>query len=277
MVRKAIDARLAAAGIKESAQEARRLLLAVGGESAALPWLDPDAHLSADQTTWLEAACRRREGREPLPHILGEWGFWSLDLKVSKDVLTPRPQSEHLVQCALDALPGGASRVLDLGTGSGAIVLALLSEWPQAEAVAVDISAKALNIARSNARSLDLDNRVRFVEGGWDAALDLAPFDLVVSNPPYIARDEIATLAPEVRDFEPALALDGGKDGLDAYCAIVPLLPRYLSPKGDFALEIGAAQGEAVTALADAHKALSATGLVRDYGSRDRVVTGRHC
>ncbi len=276
-VRRAVAGRLHGAGIEDARLEARHLLAFVSGVDAPMAWLDPDARLSAPQARQLETLCRRREAREPLGHLLGTWGFWSLDLKVSKDVLTPRPETETLVQWALDALPGGAGRILDLGTGSGAIALALLQEWPDAEVVAVDVSAQALQVARENAQGLGLTQRVHLVQGGWDAALGLGRFDLVVSNPPYIASGEIAALQPEVRDHEPALALDGGVDGLDAYRAIVPLLPCYLKPGGRFALETGASQGQAVSTLAKAQQHLCAIHRVRDYGGRDRVVTGRHC
>lgn len=277
LVRRALAERLLHAGIEEAPLEARHLLAFVAGDGAPRPWLDPDAKLSTQQAHRLEQLCRRREAREPLAHILGTWGFWSLDLAVSRDVLTPRPETETLVQWVLDNAPGGALRLLDLGTGSGAIALALLREWPEAEAVLVDLSDKALGMARQNARDLGLAGRVRLLQGGWDAARAQAPFDLVVSNPPYIASAEIAALAPEVRDHEPALALDGGADGLEAYRAIVPLLPHYLKPGGCFALEIGADQGQAVLALAQSQKSLRAIRLVRDYGGRDRVVAGRHC
>ncbi len=237
-------------------------------------WPDPDLRLDKTGAQALEAMVLRREAREPLSHILGAWGFWSLDLAVSKDVLTPRPETERLIEIALGHLGQGPLKILDLGTGSGAILLSLLQERPDAMGLAVDRSPAALQTAMQNAQSLKLDTRTMFVEGDWDAALPHGPFDLVVSNPPYIAHDEIATLEPEVRRYEPVLALDGGMDGLDAYRAILPLLPHYIKPGGAFVLEIGADQGAAVSDMAQAQAGLGDICVSQDLGGRDRVVSG---
>ncbi len=274
LVRQTLMRRLLAAGIDEAEIEATHMLNAViaGGEKSI--WLDPELCLDNAQAGQLEVMCLRRETREPLSHILGSWGFWSLDLNISQAVLTPRADTERLVEIALENLGTGSLSVLDLGTGSGAILLALLSEQPAAIGVGVDLSPSALKIASQNAKNSQLDQRITFVEGGWDVALDHAPFDLVVSNPPYIASEDIETLDPEVREFEPRLALDGGADGLDAYRNLLPLLEAYLKPGGHFSFEIGAGQGQSVMVLAQRQAHISNLSMDQDLGGRDRVLSG---
>lgn len=271
-LRRALAARLNAAGIEDAELDARHMLRAIIGEQAM--GADPDHGLDETAAVQLESMVARRENREPLSHILGCWGFWSLNLSVSADVLTPRPETERLIELALDALEPGPCKILDLGTGTGAILFSLLSERPAARGVGVDLSAAALKIAAANAHALDLDARVQLIEGNWGAALNLAPFDALVSNPPYIASKVISTLAPEVSTYEPMLALNGGKDGLDAYRAILPLIPRYLKPGGWFALEIGADQGKALFKLAQAQKNIHKIHVFQDLAGRDRVICG---
>ncbi|MEI9804531.1 MAG: peptide chain release factor N(5)-glutamine methyltransferase [Pseudolabrys sp.] len=185
--------------------------------------------------------------------IFGVKEFWSLSLHVSEAVLVPRPDTETVVEAALDFIVRGgqrmeALRILDIGTGSGALLLALLTEIPRSLGTGTEISAAALAIARTNAERLGLALRCTFVE--CDIAEGLAgPFDLIVSNPPYIAHDEIATLAPEVRDYDPMLALDGGSDGLNGYRAIAHDARRLLAPGGRLFVELGAGQESAVRAL----------------------------
>ncbi len=268
-----IGDRLLAAGIAQGALEAGFMVRAVLGKPTG-EWIDPDIKLDSAQAEQLSAMCIRREAREPLSHILGNWGFWSLDLDVTADVLTPRPETEILVQEALTALAPGPVRILDLGTGSGAIILALLAERASASGVGVDISPAALKIAKANGEKLGFDERTQWIEGGWNAALAQGPFDLVVSNPPYIANAVIAGLEPEVAQFEPLVALDGGKDGLDPYRDLLPLMGQYLKPGGVFVFEIGADQGEAVTSMAKSQGNLHRIRLVQDFAKRDRVVSG---
>ncbi len=275
-VRRALTDQLHGAGIENAPIEARHMLNALFSADAPDGWLNPDQSLDDTQAAKLEAMYVRRAAREPLSHILGEWGFWSLDLKVSKDVLTPRPETERLVEIALETLGLEPTRILDLGTGSGAILLALLAEYPKATGWGVDLSTAALDIARANSKILKLENRAQFIEGNWDSALAFAPFDLVVSNPPYIARDVIQTLEPEVCQFEPILALDGGTDGLDAYRALLPLMAHYLKPGARFIFEIGAEQGKATLALAQEHSFLGDVGLFTDLAGRDRVLCAIH-
>jgi release factor glutamine methyltransferase len=187
-----------------------------------------------------------------MAYILGEREFWSLPLFVGPGVLVPRPETETLVEAALEAFPDRTAplRILDLGTGSGCLLLALLREYPNASGVGVDRSAEALAHATLNARRHGLADRALLVRGDWGRGL-AESFELIVANPPYVASGELAELAPEVARYEPRAALDGGADGLDAYRAILPDLPRLLAPAGVACLEIGAGQATALAALAE--------------------------
>jgi release factor glutamine methyltransferase len=200
----------------------------------------------------IEGLAVRRLAREPIAHIIGTREFWGLALRVTPDTLVPRPETETIVEAALAALDAQGPRtrplrIADLGTGSGAILLALLSEWPQAFGVGTDLSPAALAVARDNAARLGLAPRARFVAGDFGTAL-AGGFDLVVSNPPYIASHEIASLAPEVKR-DPRLALDGGPDGLAAYRAIAADARRLLVPKGRLIVELGIGQEQAVARI----------------------------
>ena len=199
------------------------------------------------------ALTSRRLAREPVARIVGRKEFWGLPLKLNAHTLVPRPETETVVEAALAALDRGGARtrtlrILDLGTGSGALLLALLSELPAAVGVGTDISAEALACARDNAAALGLAQRASFVACDYGAAL-AGPFDLIVSNPPYIAHGDIAALAPEVSEFDPLRALDGGIDGLDGYRAIAADAPRLLAPNGSLVVELGAGQADAVISL----------------------------
>lgn len=265
-------ARLVAAGIEEAREEARRLLehagdLSRAGLIAALG--DP---IPEGEAARFDAALLRREAREPLSHILGSVGFWTLDLTVTRDVLTPRADTETIVEAALNAVTDRAAalRILDIATGSGAIALALLSELPNAEAVATDLSGAALAVARDNAVANRLSDRITFIETSWADGIE-GSFDLVVSNPPYIAPQVIDTLEPEVRDHEPRLALDGGEGGLRPYPHLFAEARRLLAPGGTGVVEIGYDQGEAALTLARA-AGFAGAALRRDLGGRDRAV-----
>jgi release factor glutamine methyltransferase len=230
--------------------------------------------LSEAQVADLETLIERRARREPVSHILGVKGFWKVLLRVTPDVLTPRPETETILDVVLPDLPAGRRvSVLDLGVGSGAILLAILAERSNAVGLGVDVSEEALAVARENAANLGLAGRAALLRGDWTSGLASASFDLVVSNPPYIPSADIAGLAPEVRDHEPRLALDGGLDGLDAYRQLAPEILRVLKPGGRFAVEIGFDQGPAVMALF-AGAGAEGVRLVRDLADRDRVVTG---
>jgi release factor glutamine methyltransferase len=267
--------RLEAAGIEGPVIDARLLLEAATGASRTDIVTDPHRALTPDQDEALEAYLGRRVAREPVSHILGRKGFWTVELKVTRDVLTPRPDTETLVDGVLKSLPAEQPmRLLDLGSGSGAILLALLAERPAWSGVGVDISEAALEVARENAALLKLDDRANFVHGLWAEGQPDQAFDAVVSNPPYIPTADIEALEPEVSRHEPRLALDGGVDGLDAYRVLAPQVMRVLKPGGVFALEIGHDQGRAVEALLRGAKA-GFCRVVSDLGQRDRVVIGR--
>jgi release factor glutamine methyltransferase len=245
--------RLRAAGVEEARLEARLLLGHVlGRKPLALP-LEGGRPVPDADAARFRALLARRCAREPLAYLTGTRGFWTLDLAVTPEVLIPRPDTETVVAAALDHAgdPAAVRRVLDLGTGSGAILLALLAECPNAHGVGVDRSAGALAVARANAAASGLAGRAGFVRGDWAEAL-AGRFDIVAANPPYIETATISTLAPEVAAHEPLAALDGGADGLACYRAIVPALPRLLAPRGVAVLEIGAGQAESVAAIAAA-------------------------
>jgi release factor glutamine methyltransferase len=267
-------ARLEAAGLAGPVIDARLLVEAAAEATRADIVGDPYRELTPAQEQALESYLARREHREPVSHILGRKGFWKIMLSVTPDVLTPRPDTETVVEYVLRDFPERAAwSVLDLGVGSGAILLAILADRPAARGLGVDVSEEALAVARENAASLGLAGRVALLRGDWTQGLGEATFDLVVSNPPYIASDVIATLEPEVRDHEPRIALEGGVDGLAHYRTLAPEILRVLKPGGRFAVEIGYDQREAVEALFQDAGALGVT-TVKDLADRDRVVTG---
>ena len=267
-------ARLEAAGVPGPVIDARVLVEAACGVTRADIVGDPYRELDAGQIARLDDYLERRIRREPVSHILGRRGFWNIMLGVTPDVLTPRPETEVIVDHALRLFPEGrAFRILDLGVGSGAILLAILAERPAARGLGVDASEEALAVARDNAASLGMGGRVALLRGDWTAGLAESDFDLVVSNPPYIATDVIETLEPEVRIHEPRLALDGGPDGLDAYRILAPEILRVLRPGGRFLVEIGYDQKAAVEALFRQAGALEVETLP-DLSTHDRVVTG---
>lgn len=225
-----------------------RLLLAdaMGIEANAIIGAAGGA-LPPDSWTRFEAALTRRLAGEPVSRILGRRAFWTLDLAISPDVLDPRPDSEAVIEAVLARLPdrSKALTLLDLGTGSGCLLLALLSELNNANGLGVDVSEAALRVARANAASNGLAGRARFLAADWASGLR-GSFDVVVSNPPYIADGEIDALAPEVRAHDPRLALAGGPDGLSAYRKFVPCLRNLVNLDGFVVLEVGRGQAAAV-------------------------------
>ena len=264
---------LEAAGIETPIADARLFLQAAAGVTRVDIVSDPHRPISDEARARLDEFVRLRIARKPVAYILGRQGFWTLDLAVTPDVLIPRPDTEAVVHAALPLIKDvTAPRILDLGVGSGAILLALLSERSDAHGVGVDRSAAAIAVARANAATHGLGDRATFREGDWGAGLDDA-FDLVVSNPPYIETATIAGLQPEVSAHEPHLALDGGADGLEAYRRLMPDVARLVRPGGGFAFEMGLGQGDAVQALARAH-GLTVGGIKVDLTGRDRVVFG---
>ncbi len=227
---------------------------------------DPAQEIQAGEREHVIELAGRRCAREPVSRIIGTREFWGLEFAISPETLDPRPDTETLVRAALevlDAKPGrSAPLVLDIGTGSGCVVLSLLHELGSGTGVGTDISEGALRVARGNARRHGLAARSSFVRTSWTAALD-GVFDLVVSNPPYIRSNAIGKLAPEVRDHDPGHALDGGDDGLDAYRAIVPALSRCLAPGAWVVFEVGAEQAERVGKMLDDGTAALRFGPVR--------------
>jgi release factor glutamine methyltransferase len=266
--------RLEAANLSGPVIDARLLVEAAADATRADIVTDPHRMLTAEQEAKLEDYLTRREGREPVSHILGRKGFWKIMLNVTPDVLTPRPDTETVVEWVLRDFPEHAPwRILDLGVGSGAIILSILAERPAAKGLGIDVSEEALAVARDNAAHLGLASRLALLRGDWTEGLGEDGFDLVVSNPPYIASHVIETLEPEVRDHEPRVALEGGPDGLMHYRRLAPEILRVLKPGGRFAVEIGYDQKEAVEAL---FREAGATDVqtLRDLADRDRVVAG---
>lgn len=261
-------ARLADAGVEGARFEARLMLEAVSGLDRASLLREPDREIDADAFGRVIA---RRAAREPLAYILGWQEFWSLRFAVSPATLIPRGDSETLIEAALAARPGSVARVLDLGTGTGCLLLAALSEMPAAWGVGVDRSPAAAALAWNNAESLGLSGRCAMVAADWAAPV-AGRFDLVLSNPPYIESADIAGLMPEVALFEPGSALDGGVDGLEAYRIIVGSLDRLLAPGGLAVLEVGAGQHVAVRAMALA-AGFATVGLRADLGGIVRAVS----
>jgi release factor glutamine methyltransferase len=269
---RAVADRLAAAGVEDARGQARRLLeqasaLPPASLRAAMNEIMPD-----DEALGFETLSARRERREPLSQICGSVGFWTLELEVTRHVLTPRPDTETLVEAALEMVADRSAplRILDIGTGTGAILLALLSELPKATGLGTDLSAAALAVAGRNAARNSVSDRIEVRETSWADGVE-GPFDLVVSNPPYIASAVIETLEPEVKDYEPRLALDGGADGLGPYPHLLSEAKRLLAPGGTAVFEIGYDQGQAALALARKAGADQAA-LRRDLAGRDRAL-----
>ena len=267
--------RLAEAGIPEARLDARLLLQHRLGLRREDVFLQADRPLTAEEAAGYEALLARRLAREPVSRILGEREFWSLPFRLSPDTLDPRPDTETLVEAVLDRVPVRVAplRLLDLGTGSGCILLALLHELPNAAGLGVDRAPGAARTARENAGRLGLAGRAGFAVSDWATAVR-GPFDIVVSNPPYIPAADIAALAPEVRRHDPALALAGGADGLDPYRLLAREMPRLLRAGGTAAFEVGIGQDRDVAAL------LAASGLEvlevrRDLGGIGRCVVAR--
>jgi release factor glutamine methyltransferase len=247
--RRALAATFHAGGLDTPDLDARILVgHALGLDHASLA-AAAARRLGVDEENAIAALASRRLAGEPVARIVGYKEFWSLPLRVDAATLVPRPETETVVEAALAAIDAGGPRlrelrIADLGTGSGALILALLSELPNAFGIGTDASAKALVVARDNAHRL-AQIRARFIACDMAAALR-GPFDAIVSNPPYIASGDIAALAPEVRDFDPHLALDGGADGLHFYRAIAAAAPALLTPGGALVVELGIGQAEPV-------------------------------
>ena len=260
--------RLQAAGAEGAARDLRLLLafaIGIAPDRLTLVLNDP---LPEAAIARFEAAVAARAARQPVSQIVGGRLFWGRWFRVTPDVLDPRPETETLIAAALD---GAFSRVLDLGTGSGAILITLLAERSGAVGTGVDLSRNALSVATGNAVSLSVADRTSFLQSDWLGAVS-GSFDLVVANPPYISEAEMSGLSPEVRQWEPRLALTPGGDGLEAYRSILRDVRRVLAPSGRLLLEIGAGQGAAVAALCRT-AGLQAVTVLQDMDGRDRVVS----
>ncbi len=283
----AAAARLEEAGVEDPRRDARLLIAAaleVGPEHLIA---HSERALEDAEVARIEASMARRAAREPVSRILGRRGFWSLEFEITPHTLDPRPDSETLVGAVLErigaqglaqGLGGAPLTILDLGTGSGCLLLALLSELPAATGLGLDISAAALDVARRNARKLGLSHRARFAvgdwaedwDGDWNSGLN-GSWQVIVSNPPYITEAEIGELAPEVARYDPRMALTAGFDGLDAYRKLLPRAARLLERGGVLALEVGRGQQDAVTALLAA-SGFTSLGRTRDLGGIERCL-----
>jgi len=273
----ALGKALACPDAGEGARVARILFAGVLGLELVQIIASPAAPLSGGERARLRAAARRCLAGEPPGRVLGRRAFWGMEFRLGPETLEPRPDTETLVETALARLgarqSGQPSRLLDLGTGTGCILIALLHELPRAFGVGVDLAPGAAAIARDNARTNNVDDRSAFVAGDWAAAIGAVPFDLVVSNPPYIESRALAGLDARVRLHDPVLALDGGPDGLAPYRLLAPEAMRLLRPGGVAAFEVGAGQAADVAALMRA-AGFTATQVATDLAGVMRVVSG---
>lgn len=266
--------RLAAAGLENARLDARLLLGAVLGREV---WPHESAPLPAEDRARFDALLDRRTAREPVSRILGRRGFWTLEIEVGPDVLVPRPDSETLIEAARDHVEIRAKsgtpepkRILDLGTGSGCLLLAALSVFRDATGTGLDISEKAAKVATRNAKFNQLETRAKFAIRNW-SDLICEPADLILSNPPYIPTADLAELDPEVRDHDPRGALDGGADGLLCYRTLAEAIPRLLADEGLAILELGQGQAAAVGALMQA-SGLTVLEVRADLGGIERAM-----
>lgn len=270
-----LRAQFSAAGLDDPTLEARFLLSGLMDCTTSALLLQKEVTLDQAFLAQLDLATKRRVAGEPLGRILGWREFWGLRFALSPATLEPRPDSETLIEATLAARPDTECpyRILDLGTGTGCLLAALLSVYPKATGVGVDISAEAVQTAMRNMAALGLGMRAQILRSAWTEALDSAAplFDIIISNPPYIALDEMATLAPDVRTFDPTAALTDGADGLSAYRTLLQQIPQFLAENGLVVLELGQGQGPAVTALAAAQN-LGVLALRPDYNGIDRAL-----
>ena len=262
------------AGLENSRLDAEVLLRHVLDLAKEQLYMNGDGPISAGQEGKFRELLLRRSRREPVAYITGRKEFWSLDFFVSSAVLIPRPETELLVELVLQyvgRLAGGRPvRVLDIGTGSGAISVCLARELPVAQIVALDISPVALDVARVNAERHGVADRIRFLTGDLFSVLET--FDLIVSNPPYIRSGELPWLAPEIREWEPVIALDGGPDGFDTYGRIIAEAHQYLATGGSLVLEIGADMAPDLVDLFSRAGRYGPASVYQDYAGKDRVI-----
>jgi release factor glutamine methyltransferase len=272
---RALRGTLSEAGFETAALDARLLLLTALGIPATTLVTHPDTPLTAAEFETLATFTRRRLAHEPVARIVGTREFWGLPFRLSPETLVPRPDTETVVETALDLLPDRQAplRIVDFGTGSGCILVALLHELPRATGLGVDLSPGALATARTNADENGVGERCHFALSRWADAVS-GPFDLIVSNPPYIASGVIPTLDEEVREHDPRLALDGGPDGLEPYRILLSEAGRILAPGGLLAVEIGYDQAEELRSLAGSH-GLEILRIAHDLSGNPRCVAMR--
>ncbi|HET7371424.1 MAG TPA: peptide chain release factor N(5)-glutamine methyltransferase [Gammaproteobacteria bacterium] len=277
-VRRKLAERFRNGGIDSAELDARLLTSDVLGLDLTGMIAAANRMLTSGESNRLESFAQRRLAGEPVARILGHKEFWGLSLQLSPVTLVPRPDTETVVELALEILRAGASdrplRIADLGTGSGAILLALLAELPQAQGIGTDISTAALQTAAANAARAGLAKRAGFVACDYASGL-CGPFDLIVSNPPYIRSADIAGLAIEVRDHDPPAALDGGPDGLDAYRVLIPQAADRLAPGAALVLEAGQGQSADIEALMNAAGLILAWPIKGDLAGVRRAVAGQ--
>jgi release factor glutamine methyltransferase len=264
--------RLRAGGIEQPMREARLMLAHAAGLAPTTVMAWPERLVAPEATDRLHTLLVRRLAHEPLSRILGRREFWSLDFQVTPATLDPRPDSETLIEALLDHVPdkNAPLGLVDFGTGTGCLLLALLSALPQAEGIGVDRSEAAARVAAGNAEALGLAARARFLVGDWDAAMR-GGLDLIVSNPPYIPTGDLAGLMPEVRLHDPHAALDGGPDGLDPYRVLAPAARRLLKPGGLVGFEFGLGQAGAIAAILLQH-GLAILETRRDLQGLERAI-----
>ncbi len=269
-------ARLTAATIAAPTREARLLLAHATGQRMETIMAWPERTATAEQAARYRQFVDRRAAHTPFSRITGVREFWSLPFTLAPDTLDPRADTETLIEAVLARIDDRQAplRIVDFGTGSGCILLSLLHELPGATGLGIDLSPGAVAASRHNAAQLGLDTRAQFQCGDWDAGL-CGPFDLVVSNPPYIETAALASLAPNVRDHDPILALDGGADGLAPYRRLVPAAARLLTAGGLVAVEVGLGQADAVAQMLAQHR-FAAIATVPDLAGIQRVVLARH-
>jgi release factor glutamine methyltransferase len=240
-------------------------------------YLHYDQPLSQKELAKFKTLIKRRIKREPVAYITGNKEFWSINLDLTQDVLIPRPDTECLVEQALAYIPGKDSnarwKILELGTGSGAIILSMAIQHPQHRYFASDLSEKALRIAKANSKKHHLNDVIHFFVGDWFCPIknNIRNLDMIVSNPPYVPSHIIAGLEPEIAIYEPRIALDGGKDGLESLNLIINQAPSFLKPRGYLILEIGYDQQQKVSAIVKNCGQYESVHIVKDYGGHDRV------
>ncbi|MFO0389683.1 MAG: peptide chain release factor N(5)-glutamine methyltransferase [Alphaproteobacteria bacterium] len=267
---------LQTAHVQSASLDARLLLLHVMGIAHEQWVVSPDMDMTSEQATLYESLIARRAAREPIAHIIGKREFWSMDFKVTNATLDPRPDSETIIEALLQRIPdkNAALNILDLGTGTGCLLLTLLKELPNAKGLGIDLSREAMAVAQENALSLGLSARAHFQHGNWCEGVS-GSFDVIISNPPYIPTTSIRSLAPEVAQYEPKLALDGGEDGLDCYRNILAALPTILNQEGIAAFEVGAGQIQSVAEIAS-ENGLQLEGMRKDMQGIPRCLLLKH-